>query len=262
MAINISVHVDGYYGLRYGVGDMLDLFDKYKIKACFFINMGGEAGLFKILKYRTKGLKKSDKSIGQRYTKMQIIRMLLMPKMLGNANCKILNEIKSRGHEVNPHCWSHLLWSKNFKKIDIPNEFSKMCNSFENCVYETPRGFAPPTWKWDARVLNEMKKHKMEYLSVDKGGKPYFKNGILIIPLTFNRTPEELLNKGLNKKQVIEVYKKHIKNRGYVNLYFHADYEGIFGLDILESILKLLKGKKTNTFEEILLKNKLNSNKK
>jgi len=54
MTFSISIHVDGYYGLVKGVPNLLNLFDNYGIKATFFVNMGKEANLFQILKYRKK----------------------------------------------------------------------------------------------------------------------------------------------------------------------------------------------------------------
>jgi undecaprenyl phosphate-alpha-L-ara4FN deformylase len=255
MSISIAVHVDGYYGLKYGVRNMLDLFDKYNIKASFFINMGKEAGIFKILKYYggSEGSTGSTKSTVGRYTKFQILRMLFFPKNLGNSNCEILEEIKRKGHEVNPHCWSHIMWSKNFNNLNIPEQFSKMCNAFDKCVHERPIGFVPPTWKWDVRVINEMKNFKLKYLSVNEG-KMQWKDGILIIPLTFEKTPEELLNQGLGEEKILKIYEKEIKGKKFVNLYFHADFEGIAGIKLFEKILKLVNPKEIKMYQEIYSK--------
>lgn len=249
MSVSISIHVDGYYGLKKGVPNLLDLFDKYGIRASFFINMGSEAGISKILRYRTKNLKKSDKESRKRYNKLQIMRMLVFPRNLGNANCRILREIERRGHELNPHCWSHLLWSRNFEKLNIRDEFIKMISSFERCAGRRPEGFVPPTWKWDHRVLREMKELGFKYLSA-KEGKIEFREGILIIPLTFESTIEELVNKGINKEEIIKIYNKELGKK-FVNLYFHADYEGIDGQELLEEILKNINKKDVLTLRQV-----------
>ena len=116
MSISISIHVDGYYGLTKGVDNLLRLFDKYKIKVSFFVNMGKEANILELLKHRSQDLKEEDKGIVKRYSKIQLIKMVLLSRKLGHGNCKILRKILEKGHEVNPHSWSHLKWSKNFKK--------------------------------------------------------------------------------------------------------------------------------------------------
>ena len=59
--------------------------------------------------------------------------------------------------------------------------------------------------------------------------------------------------KSLLLKEILEIYKKELK-KDYVNIYFHADYEGIRGINIFESVLKLLKGKPFSTYSELLEK--------
>ncbi len=256
MSNSVSVHVDGYYGLKYGVTNLLELFKKYNIKATFFVNMGREAGIFKILKYRTKELKKSDKEIVNRYSKIQMLRMLFFPRALGYKNCKILKQIKDAGHEVNPHCWSHLLWSKNFDKMDIENQIKKMKESFVRCLNQEPTGFAPPTWKWNSRVIDFLKKAGFSYISTNnaKFSKITKSNGITLIPLTYDKTPEEMLNEGMSEKEVIKYYKEKVIKKEF-NIYFHADYEGIRGLKLTEEILKLINPKTLKTYTEIVSAN-------
>jgi len=254
MSISISIHVDGYYGLTRGVENLLRLFDKYGIKASFFINMGREANILELLKHRSKGLKKEDKGIVKRYSKGQLMKMSLLSRKLGHGNCKIIRKIISKGHEVNPHSWSHLKWSKNFQKMDSKKEIKKMKQSFIKCTGKSPKGFAPPTWKINDFLLEELKKQGFEYVGVNKG-KKQTKKGILIIPLSFSKNIEELLNEGKRREEIISIYKKELKKK-YVNLYFHADFEGLRGIRIFEEVLKLIDPKKVITYNEILKKSK------
>lgn len=253
----ISIHVDGYYGLIDGVPTLLNLFDKYNIKATFFVNMGKEASIFEILKYRTKELKSIEKNVLNRYNKIQFLRMALFPHKLGCGNFKILREIEKKGHEVQPHCWSHLLWTRNFENLDIRRQFYLMIKNYKKCFNKNPLGFVPPTWKYNPGVLEEMKKFNFKYLGIkNKLKKSELKKDILFIPLSFNKNPEELLNEGLNKKQILEIYKKESK-KNYVNWYFHADFEGIKEIKLLEEILKLLNGREFNTYGDILTRKTL-----
>ena len=254
MSISISIHVDGYYGLKKGVDNLLKLFDKYNIKASFFVNMGKEANILELLKYRSKRLKKGDKGIAKRYSKSQLIKMALLSRKLGHGNCKILRKIISKGHEVNPHSWSHLKWSKNFEEMNYEKEIEMMKQSFFRCTEKKPKGFIPPTWKINDDVLEVLKKEGFEYVGINKGKKQKRK-GILLIPLSFPKNIEELLNEGKKREEIVTIYKKELKKE-YVNLYFHADFEGIRGIRLFEEVLKLINPEKVITYEEILRKSK------
>lgn len=242
----LSIHVDGYYGLVKGVPKILDLLDKYNLKATFFVNMGREATIFDLLKYRSKKLKKIDNKIVKRYSKNQLIKIVLSSRKLGHGNCKILREIIKKGHELNPHSWSHLKWSKD-KKVDFEKEIKKMKKSFFKCTGKYPLGFAPPTWKINDTILKILKKEGFEYIEIDKGSVK--KDGILLIPLSFPKNIEELLNEGKSREEILEIYKKEI-NKKYSHLYFHADFEGFKGLKIFEEVLSMIKNKKTYTCYE------------
>jgi len=253
MTVSISVHVDGYYGLVNGVPNLLRLFDKHNIKATFFVNMGREANIFQILKYR-KGsqISNEDKKVSSRYSKRELLEMALMNRTLGHSHGKLLLEIKARGHEVNPHCWSHLLWSKNFSNINYLDEIRKMKKSYFDIFGTNPKGFAPPTWKFNDEVVEILKKEGFEYLAVnDCFPRICKKHGLNIIPLSFGKNVEELENKGKSTDDILNIYRNELKKK-YVNLYFHADYEGLAGLWIFEEILKMIGKRKVLTYEKLL----------
>jgi peptidoglycan/xylan/chitin deacetylase (PgdA/CDA1 family) len=253
MVINISIHVDGYYGLIKGVPNLLRLFDKYNIRASFFVNMGREANIFQILKYRKSSqISKEDRKVSSRYSKRKLIEMALLNRKMGQGHGKLLREIKARGHEVNPHCWSHLLWSKNFSKVDHLSEIRKMRKSYFDIFGVRPKGFAPPTWKFNDKVIEILKREGFEYLAVnDCFPKICKRRGLNVVPLSFGKNIEELENEGRSHEEILKIYRKKMKER-YVNLYFHADYEGLVGIGIFEEILKMIGNRKTKTYEELL----------
>jgi len=171
---------------------------------------------------------------------------------LGNKYSRILKDIKIRGHEVEPHCWSHLLWSKNFENINHTKEILKMKKAYFKIFNKNPIGFAPPTWKYNSKIINILKKEGFEYISISgPKNKVYFEYGLKIIPLSFNKTIEELLNDGKNKEEILNIYEKEMKKE-YVNLYFHSDFEGIKGIKLLEEVIKIVNNKKTLLCGEIL----------
>ena len=251
MSVSISVHVDGYYGLVRGVRNLLNLFEKYQIKASFFVNMGNEANLFELIKYRSRGLKGKDKSVVKRYSRIGLIKMILLSRKLGNGNKKILREIIKGGHELNPHSWSHLIWSKNFDKMNYKKQIFLMKDSFFKCTGKYPKGFAPPTWKINDKILKELKNQGFEYVSIDRGENEV-REEIKIIPLSFPNSIEELLNEGNTREEIIKIYKREL-NKKEVNLYFHADFEGIRGIKLFEEVIKMIDPKKVKLIYENLV---------
>ncbi|MFA5071772.1 MAG: polysaccharide deacetylase family protein [Candidatus Pacearchaeota archaeon] len=254
MQPKISIHVDGYWGLTKGVPRLLNLFDKYNVKTIFYVNMGREASIFRILRYYfnqifSKNKKESDlKNTVKRYTKIQMIKTLLLRRKIGCGNPKILNEIEKRGHSVEPHCWSHLEWSRDFEKMDYKKEIEKMKKSFLKCLMREPKSFAPPMWKIDDRTLKELSEQGFETVCILQKDVPniHAPNGMKLDVLTFEKTVEELLNEGKSEKEILEIYEKE-KKRKNAHLYFHADYEGTRGIEIFEKILKIILVKNSNT---------------
>jgi len=252
MTLSISIHVDGYYGLVKGVPNLLKLFDRYNIKVTFFINMGREANIFQLLRYRKNSqISEGDKKVFSRYSKKEILEMMLLNRALGGKHKKLLREIAKRGHEVNPHCWSHLLWSKNFDGINHLKEIQKMKKSYFEIFRENPKGFAPPTWKFNDKVIGILKREGFEYLAVnDCFSKVCRRKGLNVIPLSFGKNVEELENEGKTRDEILELYRKELKKK-YVNLYFHADYEGLAGIGMFEEILKMIGNKRTKLYNEL-----------
>jgi len=250
--VSISVHVDGYYGLVNGIPRMLKLFDRYGLKATFFVNMGREANIFEIFKYRRGSqISAADKKVVSRYSKKQKLAMLLLNRPLGHNYGKLLRYMESKGHEVEPHCWSHLLWSKNFNGVDILKQVKKMKKSYREIFGKNPRGFAPPTWKFNDKVINILRDEGFEYLAVDACmNRTSEVNGLKIIPLSFEKNIEELEDEGKNSSEILEIFRKEL-GKDDADIYFHADYEGIAGIGLFEEILKMIDKEKILTYGEI-----------
>lgn len=262
--IGLRIDVDGYYGLVYGVPNLLDLFDKHGLKATFFINMGKEANILDLFRYRLlkrKGLSSVDLAVGWRYSLKQKLRMALFPQKLGCVHCEILKEIEKRGHEAQVHAWNHLKWTKDFENINVEEELTNMINSYEMCLGKKPIGIVCPQFRYDKRVLDALDKFGFKYAGDMPGDKPFYpapegkKYAHMQIPTTLTENIEEMKNRGLSLEQIKNTFKNHIDAGGYRCIYFHADYEGLKGLSDFEELLKFLKIK-TNTYNDIYKKYK------
>jgi len=76
------------------------------------------------------------------------------------------------------------------------------------------------------------------------------RKGLNVIPLSFGKNVEELENEGKTRDEILELYRKELKKK-YVNLYFHADYEGLAGIGMFEEILKMIGNKRTKLYNEL-----------
>lgn len=239
----ISIHVDGYYGLVQGIPNLLNLFDKYNIKATFYINMGFESFIFDYIKYkrRNKNIDNNTKNTVSRYSKIQLLSMVLLHRGLGHSHPKLLREIKKRGHEVEIHCWNHLEWSSNFEKFNYKKQIEKCVESYEEIFGYKPKKFVAPTWKINNNIIKQLKEQGIGTIQILDKDKLKFKNEKINLDiLTYSKTVDELLGEGNSREQILEIYKKEL-NRKNANVYFHADYEGRNGIKLLEEILKWRK---------------------
>jgi len=208
--------------------------------------MGREASILRILKYYfnqifSKNIEDSNnvKNTVKRYTKTQMIKTLLLRRKIGCGNPEILKEIERRGHKVEPHCWSHLEWSRDFEKMDYKKEIQKMKKSFLKCLKREPKSFAPPLWRIDDKTLNALAEEGFETVCVLEKDVSHLHapERIRLDVLTFEKTVEELLNEKKSETEILEIYEKENKRKNS-HIYFHADYEGIKGREIFEKILK------------------------
>jgi peptidoglycan/xylan/chitin deacetylase (PgdA/CDA1 family) len=193
------------------------------------------------LKKKSKSEKGQLKSL--RYSTVQKMIMVLMCRKLGGEHKEIIKRIEKFGHEVNPHCWSHFQWSKKFERIDQEKEIEKAIASYRKILKKNPTGFAPPQWRYNARTIEILENKKIGYLSTPVETSPKNKNGrTRIIPLSYNKTIEELVAEGKKIEEIVKIYRQEFK-KPYVNWYFHADYEGRGGIHYLEKILNITRGK-------------------
>lgn len=252
--LTLSIHVDGYYGLTEGVPKLLNLFEQNGIKATFFVNMGREASIFSLLEYFRKNkeeFKKTKRTIN-RYNKIQMLSTILLMRKLGCGHKEILKEIEKKGHRVEPHCWSHLEWSKNFENLDYKKQIYLFKKSFKECLGKDPQSFAPPTWKINREIVRELERNGFQEVCLLKKDANMTKHFKVIKPnlLTFEKTIEELLQEGKDETEILEIYKEEIKRKN-AHVYFHADFEGIKGIKIFEKVLKIINSRNISLSAEL-----------
>ena len=121
--IGIAVHVDTHEGMKKGVPALLALFQKYGIKASFFVPMGKDHTGWTVKRVFTrKGfLKKAGtgRVWAEAVSKKTLMYGLLLPgPQIAKKNRELLQRITEEGHELGIHGYDHVYWHDHIKGFD------------------------------------------------------------------------------------------------------------------------------------------------
>ena len=254
--------IDSNYGLTRRVPPLLDLLDKYGLRATFFCVMGTDPSIPEIVRLRLRA-KKTEKpagsgphAVGLKWRQLRkILYTLLRPRRVGSGHEDLLRQIAARGHEVYPHGWSHIQWQRNLDRIDAQEHLDLCIRSHREIFGIAPAGFASP-----GRVVNETALGAFDTMgfqfSGDLDGKaPFYPEGraCMQIPVTWFVTIDELRGGGLADGEIAEALAGHVLEREFSVLYEHPD--NIYGaeLAVLDRFYSIIteKGVEVCTFSEI-----------
>jgi len=244
----LRIDLESDKGIKKGVPKILKLLKKHKIKASFYVVMGGEANFFDFLRYR-KAIPGERKI--KAFSTIEKIRILLFPRDFVKKNKKILKEIIDDGHELGIHGWKHRSWLRGFDKIDIRKHLVLAKNKYIKIFGKEPLSFAAPGFKTDKKVIKILEELGFKVISDLPGNKPKkIKNkNIINIPITIkgkNNTPiiEYLTSKNLKDEKILEKLKEKIKKKKLSIIYVHGLFESIKKIDLLEDLFKYIKKNK------------------
>lgn len=244
----LRVDVESNKGIKTGIPKLLDLLKKYDLKASFYLTMGGESNLLDLLKY-----KKNLTSAGERKIKIwslkEKLRMALLPKDFVKNNKKVLKRIINEGHELGIHGYKHRVWTRGLEKIDFKKHIIKAKKKFFDLFGFYPTSWSSPGWNTNKKVIQELEKQEIKFISDFEGENVSKINGLKNVPITINgknKMPiiEYLTGKGYSDKEIIDYMKNKISKSVVCSFYIHDMYEPIFKLNVLEEVFKLVKQKK------------------
>lgn len=270
----MRVDVDSTKGLNEGVPPLLELLEKYGIKASFFINMGREWNISDVLKTpkTIKKLPRSKNSIGllKRQGYLGLLKVLVNPfKRVGESNPEMIRRIKKGGYEIGLHGGGdHARWLRRIDEFTYPeleNFIKPSYLSLKKIIGEKPKGFTSPGFKTNPLVLKFLREYNFLYCSDSFGDKPFYENfgeneKFLQIPLTVhmgNTVIEHFVIRNHTNDQIKRFFDKQLELKMKRNEMFtfiiHPIYEPLHKIDILEFIIgkAIEKGYRTVTFEEI-----------
>jgi len=238
--------VDTIKGLTQGVPRILDILDDMQIRATFFITMGPDKtgrNLFHLPKRKNIGL--TTMSPVRKYGLKQMFYGLLIPSPIMEKHAHLIQKISKKGHEIGFHGYNHYQWANYFLKMsteDIDKQIGQAINAFIKIIGKRPRGFAAPAFKWSKKSLLAADQWNFIYSSDMYGTRVFYpeiegrKLNILQIPVS-EPLIEDLVHQQVPDMQILNRFKKNLRERSLITVYTHASYEFLHKERLIRSIL-------------------------
>jgi len=239
----IRIDLESQKGIKEGLPNLLKLFKKNNVKGSFYLTMGGESNIFEILKNREQ-LKTSGERKIKLWSTFQKIRMILFPIDFVSKNKKLLKQILVDDHELGLHGWKHREWTRNLENVNIKKRLKQMILKYKKYFKQNPISWTSPGYNINKKVLTELEKANITYISDFEKKKKIGK--IKNVPINIcgkNRMPfiECWIGEGKSDKEIFEIFKRETKGKELISFYLHGMFEGRFKIDLLEKIIIYLK---------------------
>jgi peptidoglycan/xylan/chitin deacetylase (PgdA/CDA1 family) len=250
--------VDTRAGLVERTPPLLDLLDRHGLPATFFVVMGREAHLGEIVRLRFLAPKhmKSRLNVAAKGGMLRVARAALLPRGVGHRHPGLLRDVVRRGHELQPHGWSHIQWQRNLAAIDVPRHLGRARRALADVTGALPDGWASPGRSSDQRVLDALDDAGVRYAGDLDGDEPFVPPGHthLQLPVTRFETVAQMRARGLSDDQVVDTYLDDVaRHPSYCCLYEHPDDLGPTELDVFDRVFAAVRasGREVLTLGEV-----------
>jgi undecaprenyl phosphate-alpha-L-ara4FN deformylase len=253
--IAIKIDVDTHEGLGLGVPRLLDLLERERIAASFYVSMGPDNSGRAIWRaFRNRGFlnKMFRTSAVSMYGLRTILSGTLLPaRPIALAYPSIMREIRQHGFEVGVHGYDHVRWQDKLDEIGEAGIRAELEDAFE--VYraifgERPKAFAAPGWRTNAAAMRLLDEMGVEYRSDTRGSAPYrcASDGHVFrapeIPTTLPTMDEVIGRDGLRAPDaLLRFYLDQFKPDSLNVHTIHAETEGMGHLDGFAALIRALK---------------------
>lgn len=250
--------VDTRAGLVERTPPLLDLLDRHGLRATFFVVMGREAHLGEIVRLRFLAPKhtKSTLNVAAKGGVLRVARAALLPRAVGHGHPGLLREVVQRGHELQPHGWSHIQWQRNLAAIDVTRHLRRAREALAEVTGHEPDGWASPGRSCDARVLQALDAAGVRYAGDLDGHAPFVPPGHahLQLPVTRFETVAQMRARGLSDVEVVDTYLDDVaRHPSYCCLYEHPDDLGPSELAVFDRVFAAVRasGREVVTLGEV-----------
>ena len=236
--IALKVDVDTYVGTRDGVPQLLDILERFGIRATFYFSMGPDNSgkairrIFTRRGFLKKMLRTRAPSV---YGWRTLLYGTLLPApMIAESFPEILKKTEALGHVVGIHCWDHVKWHDYLPWLPKPItalELGRASALFAEIIGHRTRTTAAPGWTVSPDSLEIQDAMNLDYCSDGRGRAPFFpvmggrRFKTLQIPTTWPTMDELLGEGGITVENINEHYIPLLKPGLNVHT-IHAELEG------------------------------------
>lgn len=246
----IKVDVDTDRGTRFGVPNLVALFEEFGVQATFLFSLGPDAtgraikrafrpGFFGKIR-RTRAL-----SV---YGPRTLLNGTLLPSPhIGRRNESAMREARERGHEAGIHSYDHTRWQDGLGRMsraEVEKEFDKARQEFERIFREPARTAGAAGWQANGFSLSAYDAAGLLCASDARGTHPFYPRigGVvyktLQIPTTLPTLDELLGRPEYPEDRLGEHYLSLLHLRAPNVLTIHAEIEGMCKISFFRVFLE------------------------
>jgi peptidoglycan/xylan/chitin deacetylase (PgdA/CDA1 family) len=252
--IALRVDVDTHTGLRDGVPVLLELLDRARARASFFVTMGPDHSGRAIRRVLRPGFAGKMARTGalRTYGLYTILTGTLLPsRPVGKGFPHLLRLIESCGHECGIHGWDHVLWHDGLERMRreaVGAELRQAAEAFGDATGHPPAGTAAPAWRATDASLANKDEMPFRYASDCRGRSPFrpatpagtFR--LVQIPATLPTLDELIGLPGMDREGMASRLTRELDPAGLNVFTLHTEIEGRHHAPLLLDLLKRWSG--------------------
>lgn len=261
----LKVDVDTYLGTLHGVPSLLELFERYDVKASFLFSVGPDNTGRAIRRVFKKGFlqKVGRTSVVSHYGLRTLMNGVLKPgPHIGKRAGHVMRKVAAAGHEVGIHCYDHVLWQDFVAGKDLgwtQREMDKAFEAFRDAVQMAPQTIGAAGWQINRFVIDLEEQLGFSYASDVRGREPFFPtmeglgSNCVQLPTTLPTLDEIIGSDGIDSSNCWETILERSREQlpcGHVYT-LHAELEGMKLMPVMD---KLLEQWKASGFELMTLR--------
>jgi undecaprenyl phosphate-alpha-L-ara4FN deformylase len=262
--IVLKVDVDTYHGTLNGVPALLELFDRFDVKATFLFSVGPDNTGRAIRRVFRKGFlqKVGRTSVVSHYGLKTLMNGVVKPgPHIGKKAGHIMRDVVTAGHESGIHCYDHVRWQDFVANKDADwtrCEMDKALKAYKDAVKAEPQTIGAAGWQLNPQVIALEEKMGFSYASDVRGYGPFFpvmgtiESSCMQLPTTLPTLDEIIGSDGIDSSNCWQTILKKSQeplSNGHVYT-LHAELEG---LKLKPAMEKLLESWKDSGFEFVTL---------